>query len=1112
MISKHRIWKARDIMLNHSEDIVKGHLKTHSERSNEDRSAVAVLKSFLRSNGKINDSFATDDKWPNHDGTFEFVPDPEVSRSPQQTFYVQIKGTSTNYSEKDGIVKYCLRDLAFPAFICDQVSFDPGFLFVVLNPEDKGNERVFWKYMSEGFLNSIDFNKNSTAITFYPCEEILYTDESVDKFCDKIEEFIESYSFISGLRRYSYTDTEVKKIIQTCSEEIVESIDRLDILNQNRDNISKRILTRLEDLCVSALLLNAMQSGYQQPSVALAWEHSMLSVDTKYLGNFYRGLRYIGRRIPEDGQSERLMLKYYNFMWQIRKFLKESYGINILDNLEKFFEYTKVDELDKQYYELVSKAFDNLKYGFKKASKTRFYVQKKTPFYIGTERYFEITLQQAGVYASKYNRITAYTKQNISTSYSIQIEYFPSTINLWGIDTEIKIITSWKVSIDPRCLNKLSRILNSPTKISAKYGEYDKLMNFLTKTGMNFLEMIDLKEINFSTIVDEIYQNTNTSYFKNILELLRSNYYVDSEKFGKYTVRYILLNLREELLERIMPSQFSPQWQCEELFLSRKCFPFEKNPLISDLAGSKTNSISQAKYLASVVEEDLTNIAVPYWTIIKNTQESGEIYCEINSNLNEESVNEYNSNLDSWELEQGYGIKVENDIACISSYEESTLYILKKLIELSHLANKGQKEFNEKYIKNSNILFSDIDKEKAMKTAFTNSRVLLIYGAAGTGKTTLINMISTMLSNRRKLFLTKTHTALQNLERRIDNPGQDASFVSIDSFTKKVSLVDYDVIFVDECSTIDNRIMKKFLSKINQDTLLVLAGDTYQIESIEFGNWFSYAKNLINSPGSNVELSSTWRTKDQELIGLWDEVRKNGALITEKLVIDGPFSEDIGEEIFKRNDEDEVILCLNYDGKFGLNNMNSYFQNANKSPAVVWNDWKYKVGDHILFNDTTRFSLLYNNLKGKIFAIDEYENKIYFTIDVEIPLTEIDCQNDGIEFIDTIENGTRIRFDVLAYNEDATEKEIECTVVPFQLAYAVSIHKAQGLEYNSVKVVIPSNNTERITHGIFYTAITRAKKQLKIFWGDETMNHIVEGFSKNNSAPKSLGIIKEKIS
>jgi hypothetical protein len=55
------------------------------------------------------------------------------------------------------------------------------------------------------------------------------------------------------------------------------------------------------------------------------------------------------------------------------------------------------------------------------------------------------------------------------------------------------------------------------------------------------------------------------------------------------------------------------------------------------------------------------------------------------------------------------------------------------------------------------------------------------------------------------------------------------------------------------------------------------------------------------------------------------------------------------------------------------------------------------------------------------------------------------------------------------------------TSVPFQVAYAVSIHKAQGLEYDSVKIVITDANEDDITHSIFYTAVTRARESLKIF-------------------------------
>ncbi|WP_198427399.1 C-terminal helicase domain-containing protein [Streptomyces buecherae] len=62
-------------------------------------------------------------------------------------------------------------------------------------------------------------------------------------------------------------------------------------------------------------------------------------------------------------------------------------------------------------------------------------------------------------------------------------------------------------------------------------------------------------------------------------------------------------------------------------------------------------------------------------------------------------------------------------------------------------------------------------------------------------------------------------------------------------------------------------------------------------------------------------------------------------------------------------------------------------------------------------------------------------------------------------------------------------------MVPFQIAYAVSIHKAQGVEYKSVKVVITDANEESISHSIFYTAITRARERLE---GSGPRKHSIE--------------------
>lgn len=139
------------------ENILK-HINTHTEKSAEDFAAVKTLEFFLRSNGKINTNFSYNDKWPNSDGTFELVSNPDNSRIPEQNFFVQIKGTHY-LKESEGVMSYSLQSLAFPASICAMTTFDPGILFVVSNPDERGEERIFWKYMSSEFVHSIDYAK-----------------------------------------------------------------------------------------------------------------------------------------------------------------------------------------------------------------------------------------------------------------------------------------------------------------------------------------------------------------------------------------------------------------------------------------------------------------------------------------------------------------------------------------------------------------------------------------------------------------------------------------------------------------------------------------------------------------------------------------------------------------------------------------------------------------------------------------------------------------------------------------------------------------------------------------------------------------------------------------
>ncbi len=1096
-------------MYPNNNDLYRRHISTHTEHSDEDRAAVSTLETFLISGGKINTNFSCDDKWPNHDGTFEFVSNPEISRIPEQNFIVQIKGTR-NYTEKDDIISYSLKSLAFPAFIANEVTADPGILFIVLNPNTRDKKRVFWKYLSPGFIKSINFEKKSTTIKLNIEDEIKNTDESINIFCNKLQKIIDFHLFLRKLNTEQLKKEDALKIVKARCEDISLEIVRINNENKSRDYISRRIVNGLYDLCYAVLILNAINLGYTDVNERLAWELSQFNIETKYLSSFLKGLKYIGSRIPDEGQSERLMLKYYNYLWEIRKFLKNKFNINVLGNLEAFPLHT--DTLDLEYYEMVALSIAAVDLSPKRLRPSRYYIQKKTPFFVNGERYFEITLQLAGLYATKFNRITIYTKQDISTNYSIQIAYADAEITLWGVKNKIKVVTNWKVSIDPSCLNKLGKILKIDMKLSKNYGEYITLMSFLSKTGMNLFDLINLDEERFQKTLNKIYGKTNTHIFKDLLLKLRREYSLTSNKKGKHTIRYILLNLREKILESVLPNTYENKYLTEDLYITSRCYPFEKNSFISNLAGRKTSKGNIKEIVEITNDSEKFKTVIPYLSIERLIQETKELYFNKDLIASSEEIKKYNDSLDDWERKSGFSIKEENGLLSIDSYVSTTLFILEKLLKLSNIFNRGQKESNARYLRQCNIIFEDPLKKVTLEKLFVNSQVMLIYGAAGTGKTTLINYISNMMNQSKKLFLTKTHTALQNLKRRIENPGLDSDFISIDSFTKSVTLTDYDIIFVDECSTIDNRTMKKLLEKIDENTLLVLAGDIYQIESIDFGNWFYYAKDIITTDGANIELLNTWRTDKKELKSLWDAVRRFEPIITEKLAIDGPFSADIGEEIFTIGD-DEIILCLNYDGKFGLNNMNLYFQNANtKSEVYSWAEWTFKVGDPIIFLDTKRSSLLYNNLKGRIANISKNDSVISFTLDIDTILTERQCKNESFEFVDVTDFGTRIRLDVTSNDDESTSDEERIkTIIPFQIAYAVSIHKAQGLEYKSVKIIIPSYNAEKISHSIFYTAITRAKEKLKIFWSAETMKDIVASFTKEEVEQKTLLLIKEKL-
>ena len=138
-------------------------------------------------------------------------------------------------------------------------------------------------------------------------------------------------------------------------------------------------------------------------------------------------------------------------------------------------------------------------------------------------------------------------------------------------------------------------------------------------------------------------------------------------------------------------------------------------------------------------------------------------------------------------------------------------------------------------------------------------------------------------------------------------------------------------------------------------------------------------------------------------------------------------------------------------------------------------------------------------MKGRIRNIEVKENRIWFAVELDMAITEWEAEDYDFTLLDNSDEGNSIiGFWVDKYKSTDDDDDSSNAIVPFQVAYAVSIHKAQGLEYKSVKIVITSEVEELITHNIFYTAITRAKEKLKIYWSPETEKRILEGLTLKN--------------
>jgi energy-coupling factor transporter ATP-binding protein EcfA2 len=886
--------------------------------------------------------------------------------------------------------------------------------------------------------------------------------------------------------------------IESADEAICQNID---LLADQRALLSQNVLAQLRNLVEGVVVrLHAGRSDaeFDYAAVGPGLDFARTNAKLNFLGKFHKLIQRSASHYTLDADaSERLMLKYYEYLYRIRSLLRDSCGIVVLANLEAF--PVDLDPSLREYQEKIAARVELARatpLPTDSVARGRYYIHKTRPFLVGDRIYYEVTLYRAINQVSKFDRIIAFTDIDMTDEYAAMLTLKSDSIDVLGQKMPIMIIREWEVSIRPCEFNNFARLLGVTTKVWTNSVEYRYLMQMLTASSGSLLDLVDTSDEKYATAkAAGTAGGTRLQIFPVLDDARRI---VRSAAPGHNVLRYLLLRMHNQVLK----PQYS--WECcgrlSELNLQYGCIPFDQMPFCTSLPGHNP------RYWDLVESLDATgrNHELLARRVKNNVESHGMLYTPV-SVLEElgdvnELISTYNDKL--YYKHTRRRLVLDKGHVFICEYEDDTVAIVEKLQEFASSGIAGYTQAVERWLDDTPRGIDDEVKKDALKLLFRQSRVALIYGAAGTGKSTMVDHIANYFNDKEKLFLAHTNPAVDNLRRKVT--AQNSTIRTIRSqIYRSASDPEYDVLVIDECSTVSNADLIKVLERTSSK-LLVLVGDVYQIESIQFGNWFGIIRSFIPST-SVFELTTPFRAKNDALLSFWDKVRNIDDDIAEVMARNG-YSTVLDKTLFEAQCEDEIILCLNYDGLYGINNINRFLQSSNPAAATTWGVSTYKAGDPVLFNETERFRpVIYNNLKGRIVGIERVRGRIQFDIELDRPLSEFDVDGEELEWM----GGSTVRFSVYEYDTSDEDDDSLNTSVPFQVAYAVSIHKAQGLEYDSVKIVITDANEDDITHNIFYTAVTRARERLRIFWTPETQQAVLESLHRSTN-PKDVAILSSR--